>query len=88
MVRRTRYELYHDVLKAINTGIEKPTRIMYKANLTYDNLQKIFSTLIENGFIREEYKGDTKRYYITTRGKKAITQDAKRSLLPFVSLRG
>jgi predicted transcriptional regulator len=32
MVRRSRFDHYCDVLQVIELGVEKPTRIMYKAN--------------------------------------------------------
>jgi predicted transcriptional regulator len=75
MVRRSRFDYYCDVLKAIELGVEKPTRIMYKANLTYTMLQDIFTTLVHNRFIREEISGAKKRYYITRKGKNALHHD-------------
>ncbi len=79
MVRRSRFDHYCDVLKAIELGIEKPTRIMYKANLTHQMLQKIFTILVQNRFIREEVCGTKKRYYITLKGKNALYH-ARRNL--------
>ena len=75
MVRRSRFNHYCDVLHAIELGVAKPTRIMYKANLTYQMLQDIFTTLVRNRFIREELSGTKKRYYITQKGKNALHHD-------------
>jgi predicted transcriptional regulator len=75
MVRRSRFDHYCDVLQVIELGVEKPTRIMYKANLTYKMLQDIVTTLIHNRFIREEITGTKKRYYITRKGKNVLHQD-------------
>lgn len=75
MVRRSRFDHYCDVLQVIEWGIEKPTRIMYKANLTYKMLQNIVTTLVHNRFIREEISGTKKRYYITRKGKNVLHQD-------------
>lgn len=75
MVRRSRFDHYCDVLQVIELGVEKPTRIMYKANLTYKMLQDIVTTLVHNRFIREESTGTKKRYYITRKGKNVLHQD-------------
>ena len=77
MVRRSRFDHYCDVLQVIEWGVDKPTRIMYKANLTYKMLQDIVATLLNNRFIREETNGTKKRYYITRKGKNALHQDHK-----------
>lgn len=75
MVRRSRFDHYCDVLQVIELGVEKPTRIMYKANLTYKMLQDIVATLVHNRFIREEISGAKKRYYITRKGRDALHQE-------------
>jgi predicted transcriptional regulator len=72
MVRRSRLEIYFDVLETIDRGYSKPTQIMYKTNLSWSSLQEIFKTLINGSFINEEQKKKTKRYYITDKGKRAI----------------
>jgi predicted transcriptional regulator len=72
MVRRSKLEIYFDVLAIIDRGFSKPTQIMYKTNLSWSSLQEIFSTLINGNFISEEQKKKTKRYYITDKGKRAI----------------
>lgn len=75
MVRRSRFDHFCDVLQVIELGVEKPTRIMYKANLTYKMLQDIVATLVHNRFIREEISGAKKRYYITRKGRDALHQE-------------
>jgi predicted transcriptional regulator len=52
MARRSRLEIYFDVLKALDKGVDKPTRLMYKANLSWSSLQDTFDTLIDGGFMR------------------------------------
>ena len=39
--RRSKLEIYLDVLSSIHEGISKPTRIMYSANLSWKALNKI-----------------------------------------------
>ncbi len=58
MVRRSRQLIYFDVLKAIEEGTDKPTRIMFEANLSWSSLCSVFDTLINGGFIREEKKNE------------------------------
>jgi predicted transcriptional regulator len=72
MVRRSRLEIFFDVLAVIARGVSKPTRIMYKTNLSWTSMQDIFETLIDGGFILEEAIGTAKRYTITERGQNAL----------------
>jgi predicted transcriptional regulator len=72
MVRRSRLEIYFDILDVIDRGIDKPTRIMYKANLSWNSLQETFTTLLKGNFIREDIVKNSKRYYITEKGKSAL----------------
>ncbi|MDQ1279177.1 MAG: 45 protein [Thermoproteota archaeon] len=73
MVRRSRLEIYFDILDVINRGIDKPTQIMYKTNLSWTVLQDMFETLANGGFIKEETKLNSKRYYVTDKGKSALS---------------
>ena len=72
MVRRSRLEIFFDVLAVIDRGVRKPTRIMYKTNLSWTSLHDIFETLIDDGFILEEDVGTSKRYSITEKGQNAL----------------
>ena len=56
--RRSRLEIYLDVLLAIKKGISKPTQVMYEANLSWRPLQDILDSLVSRGLV-EEY--DVKR---------------------------
>jgi predicted transcriptional regulator len=73
MVRRSRLEIYFDVLKAIDKGTDKPTRIMYETNLSWTSVCSVFDTLIHSDFIRSEKKKTATRYYITAKGKNALS---------------
>ena len=72
MVRRSRLEIFFDVLAVIDQGVYKPTRIMYKTNLSWTSLHEVFDTLVNGGFIREEKYSKKKRYSITNKGKRAL----------------
>jgi predicted transcriptional regulator len=73
MVRRSRLEIYFDVLKVIDNGTDKPTRIMYETNLSWTSVCSVFDALINSEFIRAEKKKTSTRYYITVKGKNALS---------------
>jgi predicted transcriptional regulator len=77
MVRRSRLEIYFDVLKVIDKGTNKPTRIMYETNLSWTSLCSVFDTLINSDFIREEKRKSSKRYHITEKGRNALSYHMK-----------
>jgi len=68
MARRSRLEIYYDVLQVISRGAHKPTRIMYRANLSWIPLQEILKSLLIQGFIEEKRFKKSTRYEITTKG--------------------
>jgi predicted transcriptional regulator len=70
--RRSRIRLCLDVLKVIDKGVEKPTNIMYKSNLSWSTFKKILSLLESEGLIRCETIGERKRYKITKKGTDAL----------------
>ena len=77
MVRRSRLDIYFDVLKTIDNGTDKPTRIMYETNLSWTSLLSVFTALINSEFIRVEKMKTSKRYYITEKGKNALSYHIK-----------
>ncbi len=77
MVRRSRLEIYFDGLKAIDKGTDKTTRIMYETNLSWTCLLSVFDALINSDFIRKEKKKTSKRYYITEKGRNALSYHLK-----------
>lgn len=77
MVHRSKLEIYFDVLAVVNRGIDKPTRIMYKTNLSWTVLQAAFKTLIDSGFLKEEMRMKSKRYCVTDKGKNALSYHLK-----------
>ena len=69
MARRTRYDIYLDVLDTIRRrGVSGITRISYDANLPVDRARTAVEFLIERGLVREEEYGGTKGYLLTARG--------------------
>jgi len=71
-MKRSRLETCFDVLEIVRMGNEKPTTIMYKANLSWNTLQQILKVLLHKGLIIETKAGNWKRYKITEKGKKMV----------------
>jgi len=51
--KRSRLEIYLDVLRAIKKGVNKPTRIMYKTNLSWKPLQEILESMTSQEIIKD-----------------------------------
>jgi len=72
--RRSKLEVYLEVLEIIKSGTYKPTRIMYGANLSWIPLMKILTSMVSQGLVTEIEAGDrrdkrtTKTYRITQKG--------------------
>ncbi len=64
-LRRSHLEIRMDILSCVKAGIEKPTQIMYKANLSWTALKE-HMTVLENGdLIRAVEYGNRRRYELT-----------------------
>lgn len=76
--RRSKLEIYINVLETIKEGTTKPTRIMYGANLSWKLLQGVLDSLIDQGLIdevdqtRSKDKRTSKIYEVTSRGDSVI----------------
>lgn len=69
MKRRTRYDIYMDILETIRRkGVSAITRISYGANLPVDRAKNVVTFLAERGLVKEERYGGTRGYRITARG--------------------
>jgi len=66
--RRSELEIKMDVLRVVSTGIDRPTQIMYKANLSWIALQSNLKSLVAKGFLSEENSGSRKQYKLTQHG--------------------
>ena len=72
MPKRSKLQIYFDVLEVVEEGINKPTRIMYGTNLSWNTLNNVFDVLMNSKFLRKEKTKTSKRFFITTKGKKAL----------------
>ena len=64
-MKRTRLDIIEDILSAIlnNRGEIKPTRLMYKSNLSFNQMGTYMEYLIKKDFLRKIEKN--KRIYIS-----------------------
>jgi predicted transcriptional regulator len=65
-------EIQMDILKAVANGREKPTHIMYKANLSWIKLQKLLDILTSQNLLTEKLFHDNSVYKITQKGKEVL----------------
>ena len=79
--RRSKLEIYLEVLKIIKGGTDKPTRIMYQANISWQPLMKILSSMVSQELIEEidmtsggrrRDKRTSRIYVITMKGEQVI----------------
>lgn len=67
-MRRNYVDMAMDVLEAIYEGEGKPTRLMYRANLSWGALDKILKDLVFKRMVWIKETGKRKRYRISERG--------------------
>ena len=72
LARRSQLEIRMDMLKVIKGGAEKPTQIMYKANLSWVALQTHLSQMIDRGLLKWITEGTRKRYELTLKGSSVM----------------
>ena len=71
--RRSRFQISVEVLTAIANGEQKPTRIMYACNLSWNSIKETLSLLSAKGYIDEMSENEKrKRYSITGKGVDVI----------------
>jgi predicted transcriptional regulator len=88
--RRSRFEIYVDILNEIMDGVKKPTKIMYGANLSYKPLKEILRSMLDQGLILEmEGPKKDKRtkvtYELTTKGVNVVRYFSKAKSLIEIS---
>jgi predicted transcriptional regulator len=76
-VRRSKLDIMLSVLSTVKDGVDKPTRIMYAANLTWNPLKEVMSSMVKQEFLREievpGIKRSRKRYEVTEKGVNVLT---------------
>ena len=75
--RRSKFEIYIDILDYIKNGVNIPTRIMYSANLSWKPLCSMLDSLVKQGLVEDIYneEGDKRtkiHYQITEKGDNVL----------------
>ena len=82
--RRSRFELYVDILDAIHRGHRKPTKIMHQANMSWIPLSEMLDSLREQELITSKSVNikdkRTKALYTITRKGLNVLEYYRRSL--------
>ncbi len=85
--RRSKLEIRLKILAVVKQGVDKPTRIMYAANMSWKPVQGILSHLVEQGLLLEvlntESRQSKRRYQITEKGETVLDYFEKaKDILP------
>ena len=71
--RRSSFQIAIDVLTVIGDGEERPTRIMYASNLSWNSLKGTLELLVNKGYVNEErISSRVKKYSITKKGHEVL----------------
>ena len=65
-------EMMVHVLDAIRSGADRPTRVMYRSNLSWSVCQSLLGHLTERGFVRVVLDGPRRRYQLTPSGSEVL----------------
>ncbi len=89
--RRSQLEIRLNILSAVKDGVDKPTRIMYAAHMSWKPVQRILSHLVEQGLlevrINTESRQSKKRYALTDKGANVLDYFEKaKEILPLEGL--
>ena len=70
--RRSRLDIVGDILRAISEGAEKPTNIMFRANLTWPLTVAYLETLLRHDMVRTEVVGSKLAYKVPPKGSSLL----------------
>ena len=75
--RRSKLEIYVDIMEEIRSGNILPTKIMYAANLSWKPLQQMLKSLVNQELIEElgadeRDQRSNKVYHITEKGQNVL----------------
>lgn len=70
--KRSRLELYLEVLMAIDRGVSRPTNIMYRCNLSWTNCKEILNFLVRRNLVMVVENNNHKIYRLTESGRELL----------------
>ena len=75
-IRRSRFEIYRELLTHVHNGICQPTKMLYSTELPWNAFNQVMETLISQGLLVEVKdqgdKSNRKLYRVTERGEKFL----------------
>ena len=80
MARRSKLQIYLDVLSVIKDGTQKPTNIMYEANLSWKPLKRVLENMVSQRLVeviftggdRRQDRRTNRRYELSSKGDNVI----------------
>lgn len=76
--QRSPLKIHLDILDTVKAeGNTRPTRILYRANLSHDRLVKYLGELVAKGLIEEKQDEGDKYYVLTQKGLEFMIQVKK-----------
>lgn len=75
-MKRSRVQIIHDILSVIHAkgGAIKPTHLLYKANLSHESMKQYVGELCAGGFMEERTERAGKRFALTDKGYKFLSE--------------
>ncbi|MCS4537954.1 MAG: hypothetical protein HYY67_03745 [Thaumarchaeota archaeon] len=73
-MRRSRMEVFMDIMRVAAAGKIRRTHIMYRANLAWTVLKEALQVLEEKGILRTESKGHETYIFLTEHGFRTLRQ--------------
>ncbi|MHB1907855.1 MAG: winged helix-turn-helix domain-containing protein [Nitrososphaerales archaeon] len=80
---RSRVEILYDIISAAKPSSKK-THLMYKGNLSYQQLDLYLNFILSNGLLEERFVDETRLYFITQKGMQflALFEDMHSLITP------
>lgn len=86
-LKRGSLQVCLEMLEAINSGVHKPTRIMYKVNLSWNTCQSMIDFMLERGFIEHRVIGEGGPKTIRTHHQYFLTEKGVAALKAYKSIK-
>lgn len=67
-------EIMCDILEVVSSGMERPTHIIYKANISWKVFNNCLKTLISKGLVSKTNDGKRDVYQLTEKGYAILHQ--------------